>query len=135
MEVEVTESIMVESFEIIYSTLSQLREKGIKVAIDDFGIGYSSLSYLTKLPIDTIKIDKSFVDGIESDSKKKLMVSTIMEMAKIMSLEIVVEGVESKEQYEYFADVNNTKIQGYYIAKPMAEQQAINKIKKILMKK
>ncbi|WP_353893616.1 bifunctional diguanylate cyclase/phosphodiesterase [Proteinivorax hydrogeniformans] len=131
LEIEVTESIMVESYEVIYSTLSKLRDKGIKVAIDDFGTGYSSLSYLTKLPIDTIKIDKSFVDDIERDSRKKHLVTTVIEMAKIMNLELVIEGVETKKQYEYFASIASARVQGYYIAKPMPKKQVLSKLKEL----
>lgn len=125
LELEMTENIMVESYDVVFSKLSALREKGIKIALDDFGTGYSSLSYLKKLPIDTIKIDKSFVDGIEMDNKKMSLVSTIIEMSRIMNLEVVVEGVEIKEQMECLVAKGCHRIQGYYFAKPQSEEQLI----------
>ena len=124
LELEITESIMVESYDVVFAKLSALREQEIKIALDDFGAGYSSLSYLKKLPIDTLKIDRSFVAGIEKDNKKRSVVSTIIEMGRIMNLEVVVEGIETKEQMDYVISKGCHRIQGYYYAKPQ-EGQAI----------
>lgn len=122
LEVEVTESLMVESFDIVNDKLCHLKSKGIGVALDDFGTGYSSLSYLQKLPITTLKIDKSFIDEIPENEMVGNLVKSIIDIGRLLNMEVVIEGVESKEQREFLVENGSDRIQGYYYSKPVHEK-------------
>jgi len=93
---------------------------GISISIDDFGTGYSSLNYLKKLPINRIKIDKSFVDNIVGSKKDRAIVQTIITMTESLDLEVIAEGAEFLEQIEILNKMGCYEIQGYYYAKPMS---------------
>ncbi|WP_379130270.1 ABC transporter substrate binding protein [Paenibacillus sp. sgz500958] len=122
LELEITESIFMESFEAISAKLEFLRAKGISIALDDFGTGYSSLSYLKQLPINTLKIDKSFIDSIDTPSNMALA-SSIVTIGHDMGLNVTAEGVETVEQLAFLERTNCDKIQGYYFSKPIPEGQ------------
>lgn len=116
---EVTESIFIESESYAITTLKRISEIGAKIAIDDFGIAYSSLAYIKKLPIDKLKIDKVFVDGIGRDKVDEAIIKTIVTLCDDLSMEIIAEGVEALEQLEFLREVNCHRIQGYYYSKPL----------------
>ena len=122
LEVEITESVMMESFDWSLQVITELKDMGIKVALDDFGSGYSSLNYLKSIPINTLKIDKTFIDGICKGSYEKIITGEIIELAHKMELEVVAEGVEMEEQISYLKEKNCNKIQGYYFGKPMPSE-------------
>lgn len=130
VELEITESILMESYDIIKEKLNKLCEKGIKIALDDFGKGYSSLSYLKVLPISTLKIDKSFVDSIYDDSGSNSLTEHIVIMGRSLGLKLVAEGVETKEQLDYLINHKCHKIQGYLYSKPLPEQTIIEFLEK-----
>ena len=119
LEIEITESVMMESLELNLSALNELRSMGIRVALDDFGTGYSSLNYLKSLPINTLKIDKTFVDGLCKNSYEEIITEQIIKLAHKMDLEVVAEGVELEEQLRSLEGKHCNKIQGYYFAKPL----------------
>lgn len=119
LELEITESILIDDFETVIDKLKTLKEYGIKISLDDFGTGYSSLSYLKDLPIDTLKIDKSFIDTVIKDNPTKVITESIIAMVKRLGCETVAEGVETQEQFEYLKSVNCDNIQGYLLGKPM----------------
>ncbi|MFT4143030.1 MAG: EAL domain-containing protein [Mobilitalea sp.] len=123
LELEITESILMESYDMIKNKLSALYEKGIKIALDDFGTGYSSLNYLLQLPINTLKIDKTFVDGITLELKNKQLTGQIVMIGRSMGLNVVAEGVETKEQFNYLKQNNCDKIQGFLYSKPLPEKE------------
>lgn len=129
LELEITESIYIKNYEIICRKLVELRKKGIRIALDDFGKGYSSLSYLKELPIDTLKIDKSFIDDVCNDGNKSL-VEDIIKMGHKMELNIIAEGVETSEQYNYLKEAQCNAIQGYLFSKPVEENDAIELLNK-----
>lgn len=122
LEFEVTESIFIKSFDHVIKILNQIKERGIKIALDDFGTGYSSLNYLQVLPIDTLKIDKSFVDRI-NDEKNALFLGKLIELVHLMSIEIVAEGVETEDQLRYLQNNKCDYIQGFLFGKPMPEEE------------
>jgi len=122
IELEITESILMKSFDTISDKLNLLFKSGIKIALDDFGKGYSSLSYLKQLPISTLKIDKSFVDCITIEEGNKFLAGQIVTMGKSMGLSVVAEGVETEEQFDYLAQHNCQKIQGYLFSRPVPEE-------------
>ncbi len=104
----------------ISKILETFRERGIHVELDDFGTGYASLSHLSNVPIDGIKIDRSFVQNIESNSKEQAIVGVVMSMSKLMQLHVVCEGVETYEQFKAVSHISKCSIQGYLVAKPMS---------------
>lgn len=127
--IEITESVMMKHVEKTFTTLQKIKELGMSIDIDDFGTGYSSLSYLQKFPIDVLKIDKSFVDEINAKNDKELLIDTILAMGKVLKLQVVAEGVETKEQYEFLKRRECDVIQGYYFEKPMDEESFIELLK------
>lgn len=122
--IEVTESCLIESFDEVVKKLKILSEHGIMVCLDDFGTGYSSLTYLKKLPISSVKIDKSFIDEITTDKTEKDIVDMIVLLANKLNLEVVAEGVETEEQLKCVADCGCKIIQGYYISMALPSDQA-----------
>lgn len=121
VEIEITESM---SRDPVAHTLvcEELRDIGVRIAIDDFGTGYSSLSLLGKLPVDTLKIDKSFIDGVPHDNGSKLMVKSITELCLGFGYDIVAEGVEDAEQLAFLKSLNIPHVQGYYFSKPLPSE-------------
>lgn len=119
IELEITESVLIDDFESVLEKLHVLKEYGIKISLDDFGTGFSSLSYLKGLPIDTLKIDKSFIDTVVCDDSTRVITESIVSMVKKLGCETVAEGVETEEQYEYLKDINCDNIQGYLLGRPM----------------
>ncbi len=119
IELEITESILIDDFELVISKLNQLRKYGVKISLDDFGTGYSSLSYLMRMPIDTLKIDKSFVDSVLLDKSTRIILDSILDMSQNMGFESIAEGVESENQYNYLNDKGCNVIQGFYLGKPL----------------
>lgn len=124
LEIEITESILMESYETIAGKLKLLRARGIKIALDDFGKGYSSLNYLRHLPISTLKIDKSFIDTISTNRKNKSLTDLIVKIGRSMELSVVAEGVETQEQMDYLIKHRCNKIQGYLFSRPLPESEA-----------
>ena len=106
--------------------LQKIRSLGISISIDDFGTGYSSLSYLKKLPVTKLKIDKSFVDEVPKDKDDVAIVKAIISLAKNLNLDIIAEGVETKEQVEFLVQEGCYDIQGYYFSKPLSKEECRN---------
>jgi diguanylate cyclase (GGDEF)-like protein/PAS domain S-box-containing protein len=125
LELEITETVMAESMDAILGKLQYLSDRGIRIALDDFGKGYSSLNYLMQLPIKTLKIDKSFIDNISTDKDYEGIVSHIINMGKSLGMTIVAEGVELEEQLRYLSKYNCDTIQGYYFSKPLSMEDAL----------
>ena len=123
LELELTESSLLEKSCTVKTILHQLKERGIHISLDDFGTGYSSLSYLTDFPIDTLKIDRSFVNRI-GQSKQEAIISAIVAMGKAMGMTIVAEGIETTEQLKFLEKLNCDLAQGYLFSKPLPEQDA-----------
>lgn len=132
VELEITESILIDDFQEITEKLSILRDIGIKISLDDFGTGYSSLSYLKGLPIDTLKIDKSFIDTVITDENTRIITESIIYMVKKLGYETIAEGVETQEQYDYLHKIDCDNIQGYYLGKPMPPEEIEALIEKTL---
>ncbi|MBC2582252.1 EAL domain-containing protein [Clostridium sp. DJ247] len=130
LEIEITEGVLIKSIEENAELLKELISLGIKISIDDFGKGYSSLNYLTVLPINTLKIDKSFVDNINNDVKQRSIVECIIELAKKLKYDVIAEGVETEEQKKLLDVIGCFYVQGYYYSKPLCK----SKVEKILTK-
>lgn len=119
---EITESILIQSIDQAAQALEKLRKAGVRIALDDFGVGYSSLNYLSNLPVDVIKIDRSLTRQILTNPKQYALLKSIVEMASINELVVVAEGVETQEEQEAIAASGVHYIQGYYYARPMPEE-------------
>ena len=120
--VEITESIMMDNAEAALHRLNQIKALGVHICMDDFGTGYSSLSFLHQFPIDTLKIDKAFVDQINTDGTEAVLLDTIIAMGKTLGLDIVAEGVESQYQKDYLEMKDCPYYQGYLFSKPVSEK-------------
>lgn len=119
LELEVTESSIMKNLEESIERLRLLRDESISIIVDDFGIEYSSLNYLKLLPINTLKIDKSFVDGILKNRSDRSIIKAMIEIGHSLDITVIAEGVENKEQYEYLKILGCDRIQGYYFSKPV----------------
>jgi len=119
LELEVTESVVMNSLSKVVATLDGLREQGVSIAIDDFGTGYSSLAYLETLPLDCMKIDKVFVDKLVTGSEKNSLVNTILTMARTFGLRTVAEGIETEDQLQKLKSLGCECVQGFYFSKPV----------------
>ena len=117
LELEITESLCGEDPGIIYAKIRQLQDMGFKIAMDDFGSGYSSLNMLKEMPLDIIKMDLKFLDGEEN--KSRLILKSLITMAQAMELNVVVEGVENLPQVEFLAQFKDCSLQGYYFSRPV----------------
>lgn len=123
LEIEVTENGMMRHVERSMQTLRRLKELGVRISIDDFGTGYSSLGHLKHLPLDTLKIDKSFIRNISSDHQNASIVKAVISLAHSLNLNVVGEGVETEEEYEYLGRMGCNEIQGYYRGRPVPAQK------------
>jgi len=119
VEFEVTETSLIENINHSLVILNELRKIGFRIALDDFGNGYSSLNYLKKLPLNKVKLDKSFLDEMENSEKDQLLVKSIIELSHNLDLKVVAEGIESLKQIDLLENMDCDYIQGYYYGKPM----------------
>jgi len=119
LELEITETAIIKDVSETISLLFALKKIGVKLAIDDFGTGYSSLNYLKNFPIDTLKIDKSFVDDIVTNTKDAAIAQTIVQLARNLGLSTIAEGVETDGQKVSLKDMGCSEFQGYYYSKPV----------------
>jgi len=123
LEIEITESMLIDSMETTLILLNQLYMEGIKIALDDFGTGFSSLNYLKQLPLHTLKIDKSFIDDINEQSAQKTLVGSIISLAHDINLEVIAEGVEYLAQKEYLMSKQCDMLQGYLYSAPKCSRE------------
>ena len=119
IELELTESMLMDGLDDIISKIEELRRHGIGVSIDDFGTGYSSLAYLRKLPLDKLKIDQSFIRDISSNGDDAVVVETIIDMASHLGLSVIAEGVENQQQLDFLIEKGCNAFQGYYFSRPL----------------
>lgn len=128
LKLEITESAIMENTQAAANILQQLRERQIQLSLDDFGIGYSSLSYLHSFPVNTIKVDKSFVGRLDDNEKILGLVPAIMCIAKTMGMSVIAEGIETAEQLKHLRDLQCDYSQGYLFSRPLEAEQVIKLI-------
>jgi EAL domain-containing protein (putative c-di-GMP-specific phosphodiesterase class I) len=119
LKLELTESLLVENLDAAIAKMRSLKDMGVRLSVDDFGIGYSSLSYLKRLPIDELKIDRGFVKDILTDSNDAAIASTIIGLCRSLGLEVIAEGVETEEQRAFLARQGCQRYQGYLFCRPL----------------
>jgi EAL domain-containing protein (putative c-di-GMP-specific phosphodiesterase class I) len=122
LELEVTESMLMQSVDTTLETLSKLKDMGVRLAIDDFGTGYSSLSYLKRFPLDTLKIDRSFIKDLPCDAEDAAIAKAIIAMAHSLKLAVVAEGVETAEQLAFLQQHGCDVVQGYLFSRPVSAE-------------
>ncbi|MBF0330739.1 MAG: EAL domain-containing protein [Candidatus Omnitrophica bacterium] len=132
LEIEVTESVLIESFDAAIDILNAVRELGVQVSLDDFGTGYSSLVHLQRLPISNLKIDRMFIKEIAKDSEQNAMIPAIIDLAHKLNLRVVAEGVETTIQLDKLAGNQCDFFQGYLFSRPMPADQVLPFLKKLL---
>ena len=120
MELEITENLFVDDVDELFGQMNELKKRGFKIQMDDFGSGYSSLNMLRRAPVDTLKIDRFFLDEIMSTSRGKIIVEASVKMAKQLGLQVIAEGVETEEQLHFLLDAGCDIAQGYYFSKPVS---------------
>lgn len=125
LEFEITESILMDNFELINEKLAEVKRLGVSVALDDFGTGYSSFARLRSLNIDTVKVDRYFINRITESAEEEIITADVISMAHKIKLTVIAEGVELQEQKEYLEKHHCDVLQGYYISKPLTEEDAI----------
>jgi EAL domain-containing protein (putative c-di-GMP-specific phosphodiesterase class I) len=119
LELEITEGTVMDDPKKAIATMKQIRDMGVHLSLDDFGTGYSSLAYLKKFPLNTLKIDKAFIDDIEVSEQGRNMVATIVTIAHNLDMEVVAEGVETNNQLGFLTGLGCEQLQGYLYSKPL----------------
>jgi EAL domain-containing protein (putative c-di-GMP-specific phosphodiesterase class I) len=123
LELEVTESVLLDSTESSALTLAALRSEGIRIALDDFGTGYSSLTYLRKYPVDKVKIDRSFVQNLGSDTASDAIVEAIVNLARALGVEVTAEGVETEAQRDTLIRIGCDELQGFLLSRSLSREE------------
>jgi EAL domain-containing protein (putative c-di-GMP-specific phosphodiesterase class I) len=123
LELELTESIVMQNVEQTIATLYELKSAGIQISLDDFGMGFSSLSYLKNLPLNSLKLDRSFVSGLANESKNGSISKAIIDLAHSLSLKVIAEGVETCDQLELLRSWSCDEVQGYLFSRPNSVEE------------
>ncbi|MGI6212102.1 MAG: EAL domain-containing protein [Anaerovoracaceae bacterium] len=126
IEIEITESVVIEHRDITIRLMNRFHDAGIRLLMDDFGTGYSSLSYLAYLPLDVLKVDKSLVDTYLADEKRTLMLRDVIKLGHDLGMEMLIEGVETEDQFVHLKRMGADTIQGYYFSRPLKPSLAID---------
>lgn len=130
LEIEITESMVMYKPERLIEVLTKIKDMGVRLALDDFGTGYSSLAHIKQFPIDTLKVDRSFIRNLSQNSEDKAIIEAIIAMGKMLSLNVVAEGVETMAQDEFLREHICDEMQGYYFSKPVAPDQFADLLRK-----
>jgi len=119
--VEITEGLLLDDSPEVNTYIQAISDCGVRLSVDDFGTGFSALSYLKNYPVSTVKIDRSFIMDLPGDKENAVLVQAIIAMAHGLRLEVIAEGVETAEQWEYLRSLECDYVQGYYFGKPMPQ--------------
>jgi EAL domain-containing protein (putative c-di-GMP-specific phosphodiesterase class I) len=130
LEIELTESSLVNTYDKSFAVLKQIKDMGLRVAMDDFGTGYSSLSYLRDIPLSCLKIDRCFISDINKDENADKLIASIISMAHGLGLEVVAEGVEEKHQADHLIGLGCEYLQGYYFSRPIPQSEVADLLQK-----
>jgi len=123
LELEITESMVMDNPAQMITVLTDIKKLGVRLAIDDFGTGYSSLAQIKNFPIDTLKVDRSFIHNLSQDSENQAITKAIIAMAKNLNLTVVAEGVETQEQKDFLRGLICDEMQGFHFSRPIAADQ------------
>jgi EAL domain-containing protein (putative c-di-GMP-specific phosphodiesterase class I) len=134
LSIEITENALLEDSPHVQKTLEAFRQRGLRVALDDFGTGYSALNYLARFPVDCLKIDRSFVNGIGRSHRDDELVKAFIAMATALNLKVVAEGVETAEQQAFLLAQNCTVVQGFRFGRPTSEKSFLDNLPEEMIK-
>jgi EAL domain-containing protein (putative c-di-GMP-specific phosphodiesterase class I) len=134
LELEITETVVMHDVDFTTSMLKDLQVMGVNLAVDDFGTGYSSLGYLKRFPLNTIKIDQSFIRELTIDPNDAAIVTAIIALGRGLNLNVVAEGVETQAQLDYLRSLNCEEMQGYLFSKPMPSANATEFLQRYRLK-
>lgn len=134
LEIEITENVQIFSSTVINNHMYDIQKAGIRIAIDDFGVGYSNLSYISNLPISKIKIDKFFINCIGESTKGEAILQAIIVLAKNLEIDVIAEGVETVTQRDYLKEHSCSLVQGYYYDRPLKEEQFLSRLQQFGIK-
>lgn len=129
--IEITETGLITHFTYVSNMLEMIKKLKFDIILDDFGTGFSSLKYLKEFPIDQLKLDKSFADDLLENKKTAIIVKNIINLCKDLNIKVIVEGVETKEQLDFYKEYNVDKIQGFYFSEPLTKDEFIDYVKKV----
>ena len=135
LTLEVTESLAINDMERMKEILGRIKELGVRIALDDFGTGYSSLNHIREIPFDVIKVDQSFIRDLEKDDYAKSFIKMVADLAEAIGVNLCVEGVETKNQYQILSEMSVNLVQGYYFDKPMPSKEFEKKYAPMLKEK
>jgi EAL domain-containing protein (putative c-di-GMP-specific phosphodiesterase class I) len=135
LELELTESMVMQNADRAGEVLANIKLLGVRLAIDDFGVGYSSLTHLKRFPIDTLKVDRSFIRDLPQNTEDRAITSAIIAMGRSLNLKVVAEGVETLEQEDFLRDHGCDESQGYYFSKPIASDRFVELLRAHLASK
>ena len=130
LELDITEGMVMHNPALIISILAKIKSMGVRLAIDDFGTGYSSLAQIKNFPIDTLKVDRSFIRNIPKDTEYRAITEAIIAMGKTLGLNVVAEGVETVEQMNFLREHSCDEMQGFYFSKPIIPEQFADLLRK-----
>jgi len=130
IQLEVTETVLIENPDLTVRIFETLREAGIRIAIDDFGTGYSSMSYLRNYPVDRLKIDRSFVQALSESKQGRAIVGAMLDIARALELDVVAEGVETVDQCKVLRSLGCREMQGYLFSRPLEPLQFLHSLKR-----
>jgi len=125
LEIEITESLLLNKNALVLECMQRLSKLGVSIAVDDFGTGYSALNYFQRYPINTVKIDKSFIDGVNDNPESRILVKIIVSMAHGLGMSVVAEGIETSDQLDIYKQERGDMVQGYYFSKPIPQERFI----------
>lgn len=123
LELEITESVIMVNIDHAVATLQEIKDRGSALAIDDFGTGFSSLAHIKHFPIDTLKVDRSFIRDLETDSQDRAITCAIISMGKTLGLDVVGEGVETERQWEFLKEQGCDQVQGFLFSPPVSAEE------------
>ena len=123
LELELTETVLIEDSKAVAEALEELKKIGVLLALDDFGTGYSSLNHLKRFPIDTLKIDKSFVRGLTADNDDAGIIDAVIRLGRSLHMQVIAEGVETREQLAFLRKRGCPEGQGYYFSRPVPAEE------------
>lgn len=130
LEIEITESTVMENVDVAINTLTSIRAMGVRIAVDDFGTGYTSINYLRKFPVNVLKIDQSFIKGIPYDQNNAAITSAVIALGHNLGLQVIAEGAETAEQLQFLTEHQCDLIQGYFLSRPLPERKIILQFRK-----
>ena len=125
LELEITEQCVFDYLPLARNVLEELHDRGLRIAIDDFGSGYSSFAYLAELPVDVFKLDRSFLTNVTTHGRTRQVVSAMIAIARELDLDIIAEGVETKQQYQFLQTTGCHLCQGFALARPAAADEIV----------